>query len=241
VSCIVTRALAYIVAAVVLAGVVDAGATDVPVTARRLVIFSDAGNPTLSSIRFRSRDRLEGITKGVGTDLGAIAARFYVGYDLGGSVGSSAAFSMPTGAFDGTAGWQINDEGRAFYRNRSAPDGPTTVREATVRNRRAKRRAILRLEARALGDGVILDLIDGGPPSGSVFTTYCVDNAGETFCHCTEFQNCSYNAFAGPKGPRARLKCSAPGIGDTTCRGFPRAFTASTQLTVDFDLCEALP
>ena len=72
---------------------------------------------------------------------------------------------------------------------------------------------LLKLVGKGLGDSAI-DVLGAGDPLGSVYTAYCVDNAGELSCHCSEFTGCIYESIAGGTG--AKLGCKT-GAGDVGC------------------------
>jgi hypothetical protein len=74
---------------------------------------------------------------------------------------------------------------------------------------------LIKLVAKGLGDGDPLDIVTQGSPSGSVFTSLCVANGGETTCHCTEFQSCVYTPLAAGSG--AKLVCKSPNGPDAGC------------------------
>jgi hypothetical protein len=227
------RVLRILVAATICLAALHATAfaADIPVPGKRLVVL-DRGNAK-DRVVFVLRDDTAGITKGAGMDVNDISAILHISY---GASGTGAIFRVPFGAFDGTEGWRANGAKRARFVNQTSPAGSTTAAHTAIRPDKS-----IRFDAKALGDDVVLDIFDAGPPVGSVFTAYCVDNGGEWNCHCSEFQNCDYRLVS--KGTGARLTCSLPSIGDPTCRGLqPTALTASTSLDVDFAAdCESAP
>lgn len=203
---------------------------DIPVTGHRLAVIdkSGTGSKDRDKVVFTARDRDAGITKGVGTDVSAISGVLYVAYAGGATAG---AFDMPTGVTD-EVGWRVNKRDIATFHNLLAPDGLSGTRRATVRPGRA-----LKLVAKALGDDLVLDIASAGPPAGSVFTAYCIDNAGERNCHCSEFLSCDY--VVRSTKPAAILKCRAGSVGDPTCRALqPVTLAGATTFDVDFEACQ---
>lgn len=146
------------------------------------------------------------VTKNNGQDPNGIGVEFRISYD-----GEVGRFEIPLGAFDGNAGWKLNKKTVAKFANRDAPAGPTVVKTAVI-----KPGTTLKLVAKGLGDGDPLDILAQGSPSGSIFTSLCVANGGETTCHCTEFEGCLYKSVAAGAG--AKLVCGkASSVPDPGC------------------------
>jgi hypothetical protein len=140
------------------------------------------------------------VTKGAGEDTTTISARFDVVYDS-----ASGAFVVPAGP-----NWKVNKATVAKYVNKDAPAGETEAKVVVV-----KPGKLLKLVGKGIGDEP-LDLLANGAPSGSVFTAFLVDNAGEQNDHCTEFQSCTFKEIAAGSG--RKLVCKN-GIPDPTCTG----------------------
>ena len=113
--------------------------------------------PGSAKIAYSVSDKVAGITKGRGTDVGDIGATVLLRYanapDNSPGIGS---FTLPPGAFDGTAGWVTNDEKGAKYVNKAAPAGVTVTKSATVKPGRQ-----LKLSAKGPGDAPF-DVVSAG-------------------------------------------------------------------------------
>jgi hypothetical protein len=179
------------------------------VDAKKLVVVDRMETAGRAKVAFSSKDQSGAITKGAGTDVGAIAAEFTVWYA---DSSANGAFVLPAGASDGTAGWTANDTTRAKFVNLGAPGGPTQARIGLVRVGRG-----LKLVGKGLGD-TPLDILDAGAPTsqpvGQVVTGFCVNNDGEETCHCSAFAECDYRLIAGDTG--AKLVCRG-GTPDPDC------------------------
>jgi hypothetical protein len=156
--------IAAALAALVLGACTEAArADDVPIpsalgtTASRFVplVVRQKTNGS-ASVKYSSGAGYAEITKGAGTDPGAISAEFYF---MRGTEGAVASFRISAGAYDGTSGWKRNKPRVARYRNRAAPAGPTQVSRAAI-NLVYKR---LNLAAKGLGD-VPYDIDSGTDP-----------------------------------------------------------------------------
>ena len=145
-----------------------------------------------------------GVEKGLGFYPDGIGVTFRVLYD-----GELGALTIPMGELTGTEGWKSNTMKVAKFLNKDAPAGSTVARTAIV-----KPGKVVKLVAKGLGDGEPLDISSQGPPSGSVFSAYCVDNGGEERCHCSEFADCSYKVIAAGTG--AKLVCKS-NVADSSC------------------------
>jgi hypothetical protein len=182
-----------------------AAAIDVGVAADRLVVVDKLAVNAKAKAVFVSHDGA--IDKGTGTATDQIAVRL----DLRAGA-TTGAFVVPAGDYDGTVGWQANDEGAAKYANRLAPAGPTEVAGVAVKPGR-----LLRLVARGLGD-VALDLLGMGPPVGPVAVAFTIDNAGTVIRHCSQFPTCRFRPLADGAG--AKLVCRG-GVPDPDCNAAP--------------------
>lgn len=189
----------------VLLAAAAAGAADVPVVTRKLVVVDKLTAAGKAKLVYVSKDQDAGITKGAGTDPDRIAVRFDVAYANGSAAG---AFVVPAGASDGTAGWLVNKAAVAKYVNKGAPGGPTAAKVAVV-----KPGKLLKLVGAGLGD-VPLGVLAAGDPAGSLFTSFCVTNGAEEDCHCSELTGCLWKSIAGGTG--AKLVCKES-TGDAAC------------------------
>ena len=173
------------------------------VVARKLVVLDRLAFAGNAKVVYVAKDAA--VTKNNGQDPDGIGVEFRISYD-----GEDGRFDVPTGAFGGDTGWKVNKEAVAKFVNRAAPAGPTLARTVLV-----KPGKLIKLVAKGLGDGDPLDIVTQGSPSGSVFTSLCVANGGETTCHCTEFQSCVYTPLAAGSG--AKLVCKSPNGPDAGC------------------------
>ena len=175
--------------------------------ATRLTITSRPSRDK-ARLAYSSTDALAGLDKGAATDIGAISATIWVRHD-----GATTRFVVPAGAYDGRAGWLVNDAARALYANRDAPDGPTdTMRTTFATGRRVK------LVAKGLGD--VSPLAFSGVPGTEVELSYVVTNGAETKTHCTKFAatSCRYAPLDGGSG--WKLRCDS-GVADLECGAAP--------------------
>lgn len=178
-----------------------AAAADVPVAPKKLLVLDKTAATGAAKVLFLAKDRA--ITKGDGTDVEQIGIRL----DLRWADGSAGgAFTIPPGTANG---WVTNRPGLAKFVNPDAPDGPTQAKVALV-----KPGKLLKLVGKGLGDEP-LDLLGAAAPAGGVYTTWCVANGGEEFCHCSELQGCVYKPVA--HGAGAKLVCRK-GSANETCR-----------------------
>lgn len=213
----IRRTIATLIA--VLAPLGAATAADIAVTAKKLVIVDKLAAKNKAQVLFLAKDKAAGITKGTGSDTGDVSARFAIMHTSGSPAG---AFVLPAGAFAGSAGWKSNSEKLAKYVNKSAPAGPTEVKLSLV-----KPGKLLKVVAKGAGDTRI-DIVSGGDPGGSFFTSYCVTTGGDVSCHCSEFSGCSYKRIVKDTG--AKLVCKR-GIGDPTCQAGSSATSTTTTST----------
>ena len=173
-----------------------------------------------AKVVYVSKDQVAGIDKGLGTDVGDIAATFELAYGNGSAAG---AFVVPGGASDGTAGWVVNRGTVAKYVNKQAPGGPTQVKVAVV-----KPGKLLKLVGKGLGDEPIDVIAGGNPGPEGVLSAYCITNAGEEHCHCSHLTGCAFSPVAGGSG--AKLVCKA-GTGDPACGAHVTTTTTTTTST----------
>src|SRR5262249_26068404 len=131
-----------------------------PVAGTKLVVIDKLVTAGRAKVSFLARDAA--ITKGTGTDAGAIQAAFTAAYGTSGS--ATGSFFVPRG----DTGWVANDPDAAKFVNRS-PAGTTDVTFAVADSGK-----VLKLIGRSLGD-VPFDIRTGGQPNG-VYTTFCITN-----------------------------------------------------------------
>jgi hypothetical protein len=177
-------------------------AADIGVIPKKLIVVDKLATASLAKVVYVAKDRTAGITKGTATDAELISVRFDVAYGNGAAAGT---FDVSSGTANG---WVVNSENVAKYVNRAAPAGPTEAKVAVIKPGR-----LLRLVGKGLGD-VPVDVLGAGDPLGPVQTAFCVDNADEEHCHCSEFTGCAYRSIAGGTG--AKLVCRT-GTGDGAC------------------------
>jgi hypothetical protein len=203
------RTVVVVLLLVISDGTLSSGAAEIPVVGKKLILLDKLASAGAAKVVYVSKDPEAGITKGTGTDTGTIGATFYVGY-LG--VGNTAAgrFSMLPGTFDGDSGWLVNKPAVAKFVNKLDPPGgvPTGVKVAVI-----KPGKLLKIVGKTLGDDPI-DILAAGPPTGEVFTAYCVINEGVESCHCTAFNNCIFKSVS--KGSGAKVSCKTS-TGDAAC------------------------
>jgi len=178
----------------------DCPLTGIAVVPTKLIVVDKMVVASKAKAVFVAKDAA--VTKGAGTDAEQIAVTFDVAYGNGSAMGS---FVVPAGSANG---WLANKASVAKYVNKAAPGGPTEAKVAVI-----KPGKLLKLVGKGLGDSAI-DVLGAGDPLGSVYTAYCVDNAGELSCHCSEFTGCIYKSIAGGTG--AKLVCKT-GAGDVGC------------------------
>lgn len=168
-------------------------------------------------IAYSSSDAAAGLGKGAGTDPAAVDASVFIATPNG-----TAVFSVPAGAFDGTAGWTANDGTRAAFRNRIAPGGVTGVRSLVALVGRK-----VTLVASSLGDASPLALDTA--PTGLTFSL-SVANGGEIATHCTRFAaaDCAYEPLDAGTG--WKLRCGH-GVADPSCGAIPTTTSTSTSTT----------
>jgi hypothetical protein len=198
-------------------------AADIPVTPTKLIVVDKLSSAGKAKVVFVAKDA--GATKGAGADVDQISVQLDMVYDNGNAAG---AFAVPARSGNG---WVANKDTVAKYVNKFAPAGPTEAKVAVI-----KPGKLLKLVGKGLGD-TDFDVLGGGDPAGPVYTAYCVDNAGEENCHCSEFTGCIYRSIAGGTG--AKLVCKT-GQGDPQCtaRGSTTCYV-DTGLTV-IDTCNGL-
>src|SRR5688572_24660651 len=150
------------------------------------------------------------------TTMGGPAEHHVAERRQGAFVSCNSKLARPKSRHDvpeGTAnGWLVNKATVAKYVNKDAPAGATQVKVAVV-----KPGTLVKIVAKGLGDTPI-DVPGPGDPAGAVRTAYCVDNAGEENCHCSELTGCTWTSIAGGTG--AKLVCKA-GSGDAACQADP--------------------
>jgi hypothetical protein len=189
-------------------------AADVPVAARKLIVVDRVAAVGKAKVVFVAKDAA--VTKGAGLDPEQIGVQVTVAYASGAATG---VVTIPAGIANG---WRSNKATVAKYVNKAAPAGPTHAKVAVLKpGKRVKE------VGTGLG-GTPLDVLGAGDPAGPVFTAYCVTNAGEEHCHCSEFTGCSYKAIAAATG--AKLVCRGGG-GDASCSALMATTTTTATST----------
>ncbi len=157
---------------------------------------------------YGSMDASAGLTKGAGTDAGAIAAEIFLADENG-----TTSYAVPAGAFGGGTGWMANDATHASFLNRAAPGGPTGVKRMVLMVGRH-----LRIVAQNLGDDSPLAF--GAAPSSDLMLGCVLMNGSETATHCTRFApaDCAYTSLDGGTGWKLRCR---NGVADPACGAVP--------------------
>jgi len=153
-------------------------AAEVGVTGKKLVIVDKLEAADKAKVVYVSK--LDpGIDKGASGDPTQMAATFVVEYADNASI--SGGFVMPAGS-----GWLVNKDTVAKYVNKEAPAVGGQVKVSVV-----KPTKVAKVVAKGLGDGPVIDLIQGGAPSAEngVITRLTVTNGndGSTTVMCTQF------------------------------------------------------
>lgn len=188
---------------VVAASAADAGT--VGITAKKLIVIEKGGK---AKVMFVATD--PALTKGTATNVGTISARLDVAWD-----GTAGAFILPAGARNGTRGWLLNEPTLARYASTSAGFPPgDTVKVAIV-----KQQKLLKLVAKGLGDGPVLDLFD--EPTATISTCVSITNGIEQrrFGSTWSAADCTYTETGGGAG--RKLVCNGGGQPDPTCSASP--------------------
>lgn len=150
-------------------------ATDVGVTAKKLVIV-DGGVGGKDKLSFVAKGA--NLTKGAGTDIDAISAHVEILRRAAGG-----AFSIPSGALGSSGhGWRQNDPTLARYQNADAATGiPTSARSLLLRPGK-----VLKLTTRGLGDDP-LDFAALAAEGSTLRTIATIVNGDERIRHCSAF------------------------------------------------------
>lgn len=189
-------------------------ATNVAVTAKKLVVIDKTASSGSAKIKMTVADRTAGITNGVDASM-PVSGRFSVAYAGGNPAGAfTMSNSLPL------SGWIVHKSTVSKFVNRKAPLGLTEIKVAKI---------IPGKLIKVISKGIAtFDIVSAGPPAGSVFTSMCVANGGTDTCHCSEYADCFYKAVAGGTG--AKLVCVG-GVGDPACTAaVPLSATCCTIL-----------
>jgi cysteine-rich repeat protein len=199
-------------------------AADLGVAAKKLVIVDKLVAAGKAKAVFVAGDLA--VTKGSGTDVGAIGLELFFGYQGTASV-ADGRFTIPTGANDGIAGWTANKETVAKFVNKDAPAGSTGVKVAAI-----KPAATLKVVGKTLGD-VPIDLVGAGAPVTDVCVAAIVTNGPETTRLCTRFpiDAVAFSSIAGDTGRKLVAKDGLPDAGCLICGGGLPTTTTSTTST----------
>ena len=188
------------------------GATDIGVTPHKLLIADIRLPTTKAKVVFTSKDAA--ITNGQAADLEGVRVRLHVQYADSTTAG---AFIVPAGTANG---WLRNDPKLLRFHNSDVANGATEVRSIVVRPHR-----LLKVTAAGRGD-TPLDVIRGGAPTGSIYVSFEMVEAGTTTRLCSEVQNCEYRTFTGDMG--AKLRCRG-GVADPECRAAYPVYVSGTD------------
>jgi hypothetical protein len=178
-----------------------AQAANIGVAGTKLIVVDKLTASSSAKAVFVAKDA--GITKGTGTDPLLIDASLDIGYDNGIDAPISGQFLAPSGAE-----WLVNKDTVAKRVNKTAPTGGGT--KVTV----IKPGKLAKLVGKNLGDTPLAIFTQQGAATGIAITAYCVNNDGDSTCHCTTFSSCAYKLIAGDTG--AKLVCKG-GTADALC------------------------
>jgi hypothetical protein len=193
-----------------LLGTPGASATDVGVAPDKLLIVQRAA--IKAKVVFKSKDAA--ITNGRAADLEGVRVRLHVQYGDGATAG---AFMVPAGTANG---WVQNDSTMLRFYNPDAPSGATEVRSIVVRPHR-----LLKLTGAGLGDAPP-DVTVARAPTGSVYVSFEMVEAGTTTRLCSEMQNCEYHSLGSDA--EAKLECLG-GVADPDCRAAYPVYVSGTD------------
>ena len=182
-----------------LLGTSVAGAFDVGVAPYKLLVVDVPS--AAAKVVFIAKDAA--ITNGRAADVEAVRVRLHVQYGDGATAG---AFIVPPGT---ASGWLQNDPTLLRFHNRDAPGGATQARSIVIRPHR-----LLKVTGAGRGD-TPLDIVGAGAPTGSVYVSLEIFEAGTTTRLCSEVRNCAYLPLDGDAG--AKLRCLG-GEPDPLCR-----------------------
>jgi len=161
-----------------------------------------------AQLRYSSTDALAGLSKDPGAGASSVSASLFVLLD-----GVRTRFTVPAGAYDGAAGWIVNDATRAVFANRQAPGGSTGVSRATfMTGRRVK------VDAKSLGDGSPFAVT--GPPANTIHVAWVLRDGAATSTHCAQFAPASCTFRPLDAGSGWRLRCR-DGVADLACAARP--------------------
>lgn len=186
-------------------------ATTIGVRPTKLIAVDKTGIGSGAKVVYVSKDQAAGITKGANEDPATVSARFDLAYDA-----TAGAFVAPAGVSDGTTGWKANKPAVAKYVNKAASLAPGSAIKVTV----LKTGKLIKVVAKSLGDGAVLDLVGEGAPVGSVTSCYEMTNGGDVFRFGSVWApgDCSFKEIAGGAG--RKLVCKG-GAADATCAAAP--------------------
>jgi hypothetical protein len=171
------------------------------ITPTKLILMEKGGK---AKAVFLAKD--PGVTKGAGGDVATVSAQLDVAWDA-----TSGTFTLPAAANDGTRGWLANDPKVAKYASKSASAAAgDTVKVALV-----KPGKLIKLVAKGLGDGPVVDLFDA--PTGTVSACFTITNGIERhrFGMSWPAASCVYKETDGGAG--RQVVCKEGGQPDPTC------------------------
>jgi hypothetical protein len=184
----------------------SASAAEIGVIGKKFIIVDKLTAASKAKLVYVSKDQAAGITKGTSTGAEGIDATFDFAYDA-----TAGQVFIQAGDVDpgDTEGWKTNKATVAKFINKSAPAGSTVAKVAVI-----KPGKLLKLVAKGLGDGPVIDIFGAGAPSGDVHTAFSVDNSSDLNVHCSTFTGCTYKLIAADTG--AKLVCKTS-TADPTC------------------------
>jgi len=178
------------------------------ITPTKLILIDKIDKAGKAKAVFVAKD--PAVTKGSGGDISAVSARLDVAWGS-----TTGAFILPAGENDGTRGWLVDNASVAKYASKSAGLGAgDTVKVAVV-----KPGKLIKLVAKGLGDGPVLDLFDD--PSGTVSTCFSLTTGIEQhrFGSTWPAADCVYKEISGGTG--RKVVCKTNGAPDPTCAASP--------------------
>jgi hypothetical protein len=172
----------------------------------RLIVVDRTATKGRAHLLYKSSEAVPGLP--IGSSVDDVTAEVTVRVD-----DTSAAYTVPAGAFDGRSGWRDNTRKRAVFVNRGAPGGDTGVEKASVSPASG-----ITLLAKSLGD-VDPELHLTAAPAEAVDVRYALSAGTERAFMCSHFDpaDCRYRPIAGGTG--AKLTCKS-GTADATCEAF---------------------
>jgi len=196
----------------ILLGTSGARANDIGVAPDKLLVLDVRLPGTTGKVVFTAKDAA--IANGRAADVEGVRARLHVQY---GDSATAGAFMVPAGTANG---WSRNDPEMTRFNNWDATGGATKMQSIVVRPGR-----LLKLSGAGRGDEP-LDVAGVGTPTGSVYVSFEMVEAGTITRLCSEVQHCEYRAVDGGAG--AKLRCLG-GVADPLCRAAHPVYVAGAD------------